>query len=103
MKPWLKRTLLALAALVVVWIGAYWYFMNAYMNDMKVRSQVAEMISKAQAERRPVKIALKGAELDGHTLTLTPKQQGDQIVEWTCASDAPARLLPALCRNPIGK
>jgi len=103
LKLWLKRTLFALAALAVVWIGVYWYLMSAYLDDLKVRSQVAEMISKAQAERRPVKIALKGAELDGHALELQPKLQGDQIVEWTCASDAPTRLLPAFCRNPIGK
>ena len=103
MKPWLKRALLALSALAVLWVGVYWYFMNAYMDDLKVRSEIAGMISKAQAERRPVKIALKGAELDGHTLMVTPKQQGDQIVGWACASDAPTRLLPAFCRNPIGK
>jgi len=103
LKPWLKRVLLGLAALAVGWFGAYWYFMSVYVDDLKVRSQVTEMIVKAQAERRPVKIALTGGELEGRTLVLTPRQQGDQALEWVCASDAPPRLLPPFCRNPIGQ
>jgi hypothetical protein len=117
-----------LSAVAIVWLAAYWYFSLSYMDEVKTRSRVGELVSAAQAEIEPARAAprcplrtpcpesplkryeisggnavtlfLKGGELDNRKVVLRAKKQGDGTTQWTCESDAPSNLVPPLCRNP---
>ena len=44
---WLWRVLAGLAALLVAWFAAYWYFGLQYMDELKTRTRVSGLVAAA--------------------------------------------------------
>ncbi|MGE0873698.1 MAG: pilin [Burkholderiales bacterium] len=98
-------------------IGAIWFIWMMFESgfDLRIRSQVGELVQLAQSRPQDaarhayaakvavdpngaVRLTLKGEpELEGRLIALIPQSVDGKVIGWRCESDAPRRFLPRFC------